>query len=121
MDKDLKTVLDFMLDYGEKGDLPNMDEGGSGEVAYAAALRLADLQTKIDWQCDDGICEHTDRVAGKCACYNKERVTEEQLLQKIYQAVANTGVTYKQIDCDLDEQGDMTIFFSGLDQETTDD
>jgi len=29
---------------------------------------------EIDWQCDDGICEHTDRVAGKCACYNKERV-----------------------------------------------
>lgn len=27
---------------------------------------------KIDWQCDDGICEHTDRVAGDCACYNKE-------------------------------------------------
>ena len=27
---------------------------------------------EIDWQCDDGICEHTDRVAGKCACYNKE-------------------------------------------------
>ena len=45
-----------------------------------------------------------------------ERMTEEQLLQKIYQAVANTGVTYKQIDCDLDEQGDMTIFFSGLKQ-----
>ncbi len=44
MNSDLKTVLDFMLDYGEKGDLPNMDEGGSGEVAYAAALSLADLQ-----------------------------------------------------------------------------
>lgn len=26
---------------------------------------------EIDWQCDEGICEHTDRVAGKCACYNK--------------------------------------------------
>lgn len=50
-----------------------------------------------------------------------ERMTEEQLLQKIYQAVADTDVTYKQIDCDLDEQGDMTIFFSGLDQEAADD
>ena len=27
---------------------------------------------EIDWQCDEGICEHTDRVSGKCACYNKE-------------------------------------------------
>jgi len=44
MKSDLKTVLDFMLDYGEKGDLPNMDEGGSGDIAYEAALRLADLQ-----------------------------------------------------------------------------
>lgn len=48
-------------------------------------------------------------------------MTEEQLLQKIYQAVVNTGVTYKQIECDLDEQGDMTIFFSGLDQENDDE
>ncbi len=44
MNSDLKIVLDFMLDYGEKGDLPNMDEGGSGDVAYAASLSLADLQ-----------------------------------------------------------------------------
>ena len=48
-------------------------------------------------------------------------MTEEQLLQKIYQAFVNTGVTYKQIECDLDEQGDMTIFFSGLDQENDDE
>lgn len=42
MNSDLKTVLDFMLDYGADGSLPNMD--GSGDVAYAAALNLADLQ-----------------------------------------------------------------------------
>jgi len=50
MNSDLKTVLDFMLDYGEKGDLPNMDEGGgSGEVAYAAALRIADFTDLYSW------------------------------------------------------------------------
>mgnify|MGYP001169743651 CR=1 FL=1 len=43
---DLKTILDFMLDYGGSGSLPNMDtpdgeyEGGSGHHAYEAALRL---------------------------------------------------------------------------------
>ena len=39
--EDLKTVLDYMLDYGELGYLPNMDEGGSGDLAYEAAVRLA--------------------------------------------------------------------------------
>ena len=27
-------------DYGSKGLLPNMDEGGSGDIVYEAALRL---------------------------------------------------------------------------------
>ena len=39
-EQDLKTVLNFILEYGSTGDLPNMDEGGSGEVAYEAAVRL---------------------------------------------------------------------------------
>ena len=39
--KDLKILLDFMLDYGGMGSLPNMDEGESGELAYEAAARLA--------------------------------------------------------------------------------
>ena len=38
--KDLKIVLDFMLEYGKDGSLPNMDAGGSGDIAYEAALRL---------------------------------------------------------------------------------
>ena len=38
---------------------------------------------EIDWQCDDGICEHTDRVAGKCACYNKEVMTKEEVLDAL--------------------------------------
>ena len=39
-DEDLKAVLDFMLEYGRDGSLPNMDEGGSGDLAYEAALRI---------------------------------------------------------------------------------
>jgi len=39
--KDLKILLDFMLDYGGMGSLPNMDEGESGDLAYEAAARLA--------------------------------------------------------------------------------
>ena len=37
---DLKTILDFMLDYGADGSLPNMDAGGSGDKAYEASVRL---------------------------------------------------------------------------------
>lgn len=45
--EDLKILLDFMLDYGGTGHLPNMDapdgdyEGGSGHHAYEAAVRLS--------------------------------------------------------------------------------
>lgn len=41
---DLKIVLNFMLDYGGDGSLPNMDEGESGDLAYEASLRLAKLK-----------------------------------------------------------------------------
>ena len=37
---DVEILLDFVLDYGSKGLLPNMDEGGSGDIAYEAASRL---------------------------------------------------------------------------------
>ena len=40
MPDDVEILLDFILDYGGKGLLPNMDEGGSGDIAYEAALRL---------------------------------------------------------------------------------
>ena len=39
-EQDLKTVLNFILEYGKTGDLPIMDEGGAGDVAYEAAVRL---------------------------------------------------------------------------------
>ena len=39
-------------------------------------------------------------------------LTEQQLSEKIHQAFAGTEVTYKQIECELDEQGYITIFFS---------
>ena len=40
---DVEILLDFVLDYGSKGLLPNMDEGGSGDIAYEAALRLKEV------------------------------------------------------------------------------
>ncbi len=27
---------------------------------------------QIDWQCDRGICEYSDRINGQCQCYNEE-------------------------------------------------
>ena len=47
MDDDVKIILEFVLEYGGEGSLPNMDEGGSGDIAYEAALRLRHRQTLI--------------------------------------------------------------------------
>jgi len=41
-------------------------------------------------------------------------MTENELFRHIYNLVMNTDVTYKQVDSDMDEEGDVTIFFSGL-------
>ena len=41
-------------------------------------------------------------------------MTEDELFQHIHRLISGTDITYKQIDSDLDEQGDITIFFSGL-------
>lgn len=92
--KDLKTVLDFMLEYGRDGSLPNMDEGGSGYMAYEAALRLAESKAP----------------AGK----GQGNITEYKLFQDLHQMVSGTDVTYKQVDSDLDEEGDVTVFFSNV-------
>ncbi len=43
MPDDVGILLDFVLDYGSEGLLPNMDEGGSGDIAYEAALRLKEV------------------------------------------------------------------------------
>jgi len=39
-------------------------------------------------------------------------MTEEELFQKLHQMFAGTNVTYKQVDSDLDEEGDVTVFFT---------
>ena len=44
---DLEIILDYMLDYGRDGYLPNMgdkEEGGSGDFAFEAALRLSGVK-----------------------------------------------------------------------------
>lgn len=44
-------------------------------------------------------------------------IDESELFIRLEQMIQNTGITYKQIDCDLDEEGDVTVFFSGLKKE----
>ena len=37
------------------------------------ALKRGDIsRPQIDWQCDKGICEYSDRKNGQCQCYNEE-------------------------------------------------
>ena len=51
-DVNFKILLDFMLDYGHDGSLPNMDEDDgtgkpcSGLAAYLAAVRLAGAEVE---------------------------------------------------------------------------
>lgn len=87
---------------------------------------IAHLQEHEPWIYDDMVHKNIDRDiwAEVIEVYDmpqKVVLTEQQLFEKIHQAIAGTEVTYKQIECELDEQGDITIFFSGLDQvEVTD-
>ena len=41
-------------------------------------------------------------------------MTEDELFRNIHTLIMGTNVTYKQVDSDLDEEGDVTIFFSNL-------
>ena len=56
---DLEILLDYMIDYGGTGSLPNMDppdgdyEGGSGHHAYEAALRLKEDMEMVRKMRDD--------------------------------------------------------------------
>ena len=53
---DLEIVLDYILDYGGLGYLPNMgdkEEGGSGDFAYEAALRLKEDMEMVRKMRDD--------------------------------------------------------------------
>ena len=75
------------------------------------------LQNHESWVYDDMLHKNIDRDIWAEVMPQKVALTEQQLFEKIHQAVAGTEVTYKQIECELDEQGDITIFFSGLDQE----
>ena len=74
------------------------------------------LQEHESWIYDDMMHKNINRDIWVDVMPQKVVLTEQQLFEKIHQAFAGTEVTYKQIECELDEQGDITIFFSGLDQ-----
>ena len=67
---DLEIVLDYILDYGGLGYLPNMgdkEEGGSGDFAYEAALRLKEDMEVVRKMRDDARAKckaaHSEEVA----------------------------------------------------------
>jgi hypothetical protein len=43
-------------------------------------------------------------------------ISEEELFQKVLQALSGTSVGYKQIDSEYDEKGTVTIHFWGLEE-----
>ena len=67
---DLEIVLDYILDYGGLGYLPNMgdkEEGGLGDFAYEAALRLKEDMELVRKKRDDARAKcqaaHSEEVA----------------------------------------------------------
>ena len=67
---DLEIVLDYILDYGGLGYLPNMgdkEEGGSGDFAYEAALRLKEDMEMVSKMRDDARAKcqaaHSEEIA----------------------------------------------------------
>ena len=67
---DLEIVLDYILDYGGLGYLPNMgdkEEGGLGDFAYEAALRLKEDMEVVRKMRDDARANckaaHSEEVA----------------------------------------------------------
>ena len=67
---DLEIVLDYILDYGGLGYLPNMgdkEEGGLGDFAYEAALRLKEDMEVVRKMRDDARAKckaaHSEEVA----------------------------------------------------------
>ena len=66
----LEIVLDYILDYGGLGYLPNMgdkEEGGLGDFAYEAALRLKEDMDMVRKMRDDARAKcqaaHSEEVA----------------------------------------------------------
>ena len=67
---DLEIVLEYILDYGGLGYLPNMgdkEEGGLGDFAYEAALRLKEDMEMVRKMRDDARAKcqaaHSEEVA----------------------------------------------------------
>ena len=67
---DLEIVLDYILDYGGLGYLPNMgdkEEGSLGDFAYEAALRLKEDMKLVSKMRDDARAKcqaaHSEEVA----------------------------------------------------------
>ena len=67
---DLEIVLDYILDYGGLGYLPNMgdkEEGGLGDFAYEAALRLKEDMEMVRKMRDDARAKwqaaHSEEIA----------------------------------------------------------
>jgi len=47
---------------------------------------------------------------------SEKTISEEELFQKVLQALSGTSVGYKQIDSEYDEKGTVTIHFWGLEE-----
>ena len=86
---DLKIVLDFVLEFGAEGALPCPDQGGSGDLAFEAAVRfktkklkqvleslthLYGVAAELDSDCASGISSAEDTVQKAIAFYEDKEI-----------------------------------------------
>ena len=72
LDDSFANEIAYLLE-DKAHDLRVVDRHALSNKLITNALKRGDIpRPQIDWQCDTGICEHSDRIEGRCQCYNED-------------------------------------------------
>jgi len=72
LDDSFANEIAYLLE-DKAHDLRVDDRHALSNKLITNALKRGDIpRPQIDWQCDTGICEHSDRIEGRCQCYNED-------------------------------------------------
>ncbi len=72
LDDSFANEIAYLLE-DKARDLRVDDRHALSNKLITNALKRGDIpRPQIDWQCDTGICEHSDRIEGRCQCYNED-------------------------------------------------
>ena len=72
LDDSFANEIAYLLE-DKAHDLRVDDRHALSNKLITNALKRGDIsRPQIDWQCDKGVCEYSDRKNGQCQCYNEE-------------------------------------------------